>query len=80
MTRYNHRNQFWIPLRDALRIATNTRGAQKLLANRLGIPPSQIHRYTCQNCEHDQEPTFSIGMAIFAYLQSIREAQKNFTQ
>lgn len=44
------------------------KGEQLNMARALGIESSQIHRYSCPVCEHDQEPSFSVGMAIFAYI------------
>lgn len=47
-------------------------GAASRMAEAIGIQPSQIHRFTCPECEHDQEPTFSVGMAILLYLSQHR--------
>jgi hypothetical protein len=39
------------------------------MADALGLESSQIHRYSCDVCEHDQEPSFSVGLAILLYLE-----------
>lgn len=44
------------------------KGAAARMARTIGIQPSQIHRYTCPVCEHEQEPVFSIGVALALYL------------
>jgi|SRR5687768_5696694 len=46
-------------------IQTTRQGTASRLARMVGVTPSQIHRFTCPVCEHDQEPTFTVGMAVF---------------
>lgn len=43
-------------------------GEASHLARDLGVHPSQVHRYTCPVCEHDQEPPYSVGIAIVIWL------------
>lgn len=64
------REQIWVPLREDLRdyLRMMPKGEQNRMARALDISPSQIHRYVCPDCEHDQEPVFTIGVAIALYL------------
>ena len=61
----------WNPLKKALQEHLKNQpkqGEAKRIARALGINASQVHRFTCPKCEHDQEPTFSIGFALAIYL------------
>lgn len=62
--------QFWDNVqRLALaHIEASPSGEASRIARALGITPSQVHRFTCPICEHDQEPTFSVGFALLMYL------------
>lgn len=60
--------QFWLPVKLALQQFVQTKGNQAKIANALGIDDSQIHRWSCPVCEHDQEPSFSLGVALLLYL------------
>ncbi len=68
------RKAFWRPVMLAARyfIEAGPQGTASRMAQAIGVQPSQIHRFTCPDCEHDQEPTFSIGMAILLYLNAQR--------
>lgn len=66
------RNLFWIPLRDQLREWYKIKGNGIEIARIVGISPSQVHRYTCPVCEHDQEPPFSTAMAIMVALTKLK--------
>jgi len=63
---------FWRNLRRRLRNHLNTtpKGEASNISRALGISPSQVHRWSCPVCEHDQEPSFSIGSALLLYLES----------
>lgn len=64
------RNRHWIPLRDAMRVyCEHDTKRQVELAKYLGVDRTTIHRYICSSCEHDQEPSFSVGLAIAGYLR-----------
>jgi len=60
----------WVPIKTKLQqhLKQAGYGEAKRVARALGINASQIHRFTCPKCEHDQEPTFSIGFALALYL------------
>lgn len=64
------RDDAWGPVREALRehLRRAGKGAASTLAHTLGVAPSQVHRWTCPVCEHDQEPKFSMGIAILSYI------------
>lgn len=59
----------WDKVQELARQVINTSppGEMSRMARELGITDSQIHRYTCESCEHDQEPLFTIGFALLAY-------------
>lgn len=77
--RFLLRQALWIPLRDALRHECKShRGFAKRIANAIGVPPSQIHRYICEGCEHDQEPNFTIGESIKLYLATLQQTRNQF--
>lgn len=40
----------------------------KTVAEFIGCSQSQVHRWICPVCEHDAEPSFSVGMAIIEFL------------
>lgn len=68
-TRLYLRDHLWASARFRLRVFLKARsGEQSRMARVLGISDSQIHRYSCPRCEHDQEPSFSIGVAILLYI------------
>jgi hypothetical protein len=70
--RHYFRGIFWgyvkAALRNYLKGPNAQPGRQSEMARALGLQPSQLHRFSCPRCEHDQEPTFSVGMAVLAYL------------
>src|SRR5438552_2790597 len=65
------RGQIWLPVRNLLRvhISRTPFGSMKRLASHLGLHQAQIHRFICPKCEHNQEPSFSTGLAILLYLE-----------
>lgn len=65
-----HHGRYWARVQTLLRYYLEIRGhgAQSEIALALGMTDSQIHRYSCPVCEHDQEPRFSTGMAILCYI------------
>lgn len=71
LRRYEFRQMFWIPLRDELRLWCAVPNMKSNIARMVGVSPSQIHRYTCPKCEHDQEPPFSTAMAIMCTLKKL---------
>lgn len=79
--RYRWMKKFWEPVKSKLRLYLQANpGAQTRMARAIGISDSQLHRYSCPVCEHDQEASFSIGMAIVLYIEKetrspIREMQ-----
>jgi hypothetical protein len=68
--RYMHKVRYWARVQTLLRywLETQGSGAQARIAADLGLTDSQIHRFSCPVCEHDQEPSFSVGMAILCYI------------
>ena len=64
----------WEPLRQHLRahIKASPFGEAKRMARACGIAASQIHRFTCDDCNHDQEPSFTIGITLALYLAQAR--------
>lgn len=68
--RYILRKRFWIPVKTLLQahLAQSPKGEAKRMARACGINASQIHRFTCPKCEHDQEPCFTIGAALLLYM------------
>lgn len=64
------KQRYWQRVQALLRywLETEGRGAQARIAADLGMTDSQIHRFACPVCEHDQEPSFSIGMSILCYI------------
>lgn len=65
-----HKQRYWMRVQTLLRywLETEGAGAQSRIAHDLGMTDSQIHRFACSACEHDQEPTFSVGMSILCYI------------
>lgn len=47
-------------------------GEASRIARELGITSSQVHRMACPKCEHNQEPLFTIGFSLLAYLCQYR--------
>lgn len=79
--RWLFRTLFWNPVREQLRLYVNAqKGNAAKLAKAIGVPNSQIHRYTCPLCEHDQEPTYSIGQAIFLFIATLQHTQKQMNK
>lgn len=67
---YALRTVAWIPLRTRLRKhIKNKTGEQARIARVCGVSQSTIHRYLCNKCEHDQEPSYSLGCALLIYLE-----------
>lgn len=68
------RNAFWRTLKHKLRahIQSTPRGEQDRMARTIGICSADIHTFICSGCEHDREPTFSVGMAIMFYLAAFQ--------
>lgn len=68
--RYELRETLWKAVSKAARehIKKSGPGEARRMSQALGVSDSQIHRFTCGTCEHDQEPTFSIGFGILLYL------------
>lgn len=60
----------WNRVRYALmqHVFTSPKGEAERVARALGISASQVHRFVCPACEHDQEPCFTIGFSILMYL------------
>lgn len=67
--RIRMRETFWNPLRAALRSHLKDYGAQYRMERATGLGSALLHQYACPVCEHDVEPSFSIGMTIALYLQ-----------
>lgn len=76
--RHAHRQRHWLEVKEALRAYVYDvtlppplvmhRGHLKKVADFIGCESSQVHRWICPVCEHDAEPSFSIGMAIVEFL------------
>lgn len=68
--RYNLKETVWTKVKTMLQLFLETygEGAQTEIANAVGVHSSQIHRFSCPRCEHNQEPSFSVGMAILYFL------------
>lgn len=74
--RYQFTIYFWRNLRKRLRHHCKlAKGNATRLALAIGSSPPQVHRWQCDSCEHDQEPSFSVGMALLLYLESFTLAQ-----
>lgn len=64
----------WLPIQASLHKYIYTPTGQKIpgrqakVAHALGTSSSQVHRWSCPVCEHNQEPSFSIGCALFIFL------------
>lgn len=69
-TRVLLRSAYWNELRRLLQkhLALSSRGEALRISKFLEVRPSQIHRWTCPICEHDTEPNFSQGFALYQYL------------
>lgn len=65
------REAAWGQIKVQLRVflAKGGHGTAFRMSEALGVSPSQIHRWTCPVCEHDTEPSFSVGMAILLYMK-----------
>lgn len=69
LARYQANRAIWRPLQLKLRAyLKGADGRQHNMARALGLNDSQLHRFACGDCEHDQEPSFSIGIQIALYL------------
>lgn len=67
-----HRTRHWTPLMLRLRkYIDGGVGRQSMIASYVGVHDAQIHRYVCPQCEHDQEPPYSIAKAIETYLTNL---------
>lgn len=65
-------SHFWRPLVAQLRAYTqSTKGGASRAAEFIGTSPAQIHRWTCPVCEHDQEPSYSLGKAVEIFLSTL---------
>lgn len=64
---------FWRKLRRRLKhhLDREPKGEATRIAQAIGTSDAQIHRWhsPCK-CDHQQEPSFSIGMALLLYLES----------
>lgn len=67
-TRLAYREMFWEPLRKRLLTHFETYGAKYEMTKATGISSAQLHCYTCPDCQHNTEPSFSLAMAIWTYL------------
>jgi hypothetical protein len=73
-----YRNALWSELRRLLRRYLHAAPSnQRKMARALGLQDSQLHRYSCPVCEHEQEPSFSLGIAMLLYLQQNLLTQTN---
>lgn len=72
--RYFFRFMVWRRLQWRLRkhILSHPRGEARTMSRALGVSQSQVHRWVCEKCNHDQEPSFSTGFAIALYLAQAR--------
>lgn len=68
--RWNIRQLTWEPVKQLIRryLESAPQGAAMRMAEAIGCQPSQIHRFTCPICEHDQESMFSTAFAMIAYI------------
>lgn len=66
--RLKYRDAFWNPLKQMLLEHFKIHGAKRRMSATTGIADSQLHVYTCPECEHDVEPCFSIGISLMLYL------------
>lgn len=68
--RWNIRQLTWEPVKQLIRhyLESAPQGAAMRMAEAIGCQPSQIHRFSCPICEHDQESFFSTAFAIIAYI------------
>lgn len=67
--RLSMRKRYWHPLRTRLlHFLSEKKGNARYLAKSLPIADSQLHRFTCPICEHDQEPAYSTACAISDWL------------
>lgn len=69
-SRWALRQITWEPVKRALQrhFLSSPTGEMSRMAECLGLQPSQLHRFSCNECEHNQEPGFVIGMSILMYL------------
>jgi hypothetical protein len=72
--RLRMRHQGWDRVKHLLRsyLRDSPQGEQRRMAQTIGIADSQLHRFSCETCEHDQEPSFTIGLAILLYISQSR--------
>lgn len=71
-TRLMLRDLLWEPVRALLLEHFKRHGAKIRMGDIVGCASSQLHCFTCPTCEHDQEPTFSTGLAMLIYLSQER--------
>jgi hypothetical protein len=62
------RDKWWEPIKRMMQQHFLILGAKRRMSQATGIADSQLHCYSCDDCEHNQEPTFSTGMQIVTYL------------
>ena len=67
----------WERVKSLLRthLQSCPKGEQHRMAEEIGIADSQLHRFACEACNHDQEPSFSVGIAILLYISGRRNIQ-----
>lgn len=72
--RFQAKQAFWNVLKKRLQdhLQQAGKGAAIEMARTTGLDPSDIHMFTCPACEHDREPSFSIGMMILMYLSAYK--------
>lgn len=63
---------FWFKVKTELQEHFKVYGNAVRMARTIGISPVMLHHYACPVCEHDTEPSFSIGMAIMLYLSEYK--------
>lgn len=68
--RWNMREMGWAKVRLALQkhLEGKPHGEMARIARYVGVANSQIHRWSCPVCEHNQEPSFTLGLAVMFYL------------
>jgi hypothetical protein len=80
-SRMRYRDSFWIPLRKLLQVHFETKqGQMREMSKATGIADAMLHQYSCPDCEHDTEPSFSVGMVMLLYLMSLEFKNKAFNE
>lgn len=71
--RWMAREIFWKPIKLALQNYIKSHGPNSAsrIAHAIGVNASQIHRFSCPICEHNQIPDFPTGMALALFLKGI---------